>query len=165
MLLNNEIYFIRHAENTYDNNLKNDDLPLTKRGKKQCIYMSKILNDNFDYIYCSTSLRAFETARLITNSNNICKDNKLIERGWGNNNGLETDYEAKVRIEKFIEENIINKENKRILIVTHGSLMRLIQDVIEENCMERNRVYNCTSINYNIMGHKQVTHLPNNIRS
>ena len=165
MLFRSEIYFIRHAENIYDNNLKNDDMPLTKKGEMQCIYMSKILNDSFDYIYCSTSLRSFETARLITNSDNICKDNMLIERGWGNSNSLETDYEAKVRIKNFIEENIINKENKRILIVTHGSLMKVIQDVIEENNKERNRVYNCTVVHYDMDGNKKITHLPEDIRS
>lgn len=51
--------------------------------------------------------------------------------------------------------NIISK-NKKILLVTHGSLMKLAQDVIEGESITRDYIDNCTIIEYDKNKQKQI---------
>lgn len=106
----------------------------------------------------SISQRAIETAQIIAKEKCIEVDDRLLERGWGNENqdGKETDAEAKSRFKKFLRDILERYSNKRILLVTHGSLIKLAQDVIENNCIERERVNNCTIIKYNKNKEKEI---------
>ena len=80
----------------------------------------------------------------------IIYDARLLERGWGNSNqdGLESDEEAMKRINLFLNEYINNYPDKNILFVTHGALMKLIQDVIENVKLDRDNIDNCEIIQY-----------------
>lgn len=152
MTISNDIIFIRHAENVNNSFVTNDMLPLTKLGVKQALEASKILKNKFDIIVCSTSKRAIMTAKIIASNFNIIYDERLLERGWGNTNhdGLETDSEAIKRLNDLLTELIDRFPNKKILLVTHGSLIKLAQEIIETlNCdLTINRVENCDIIKY-----------------
>ncbi|MEG2250419.1 MAG: phosphoglycerate mutase family protein [Bacilli bacterium] len=145
-----KIILVRHGENIYNSKLKNDDLSLSKVGIEQANKALKIINDDFDIVYCSNSLRTIQTASIINyNNKKTIIDNRLIERGWWNSyNGDEPEEIANQRINLFFKEVSNNYNDKKVLIVSHGSLIKLIQNFLEQNTIERNTVYNCTIIIY-----------------
>lgn len=154
-----DLIFIRHGENVIDSTTNNDFLLLTELGIKQAERVKKIVNGNFDCVISSVSMRCVMTAQIIMNGKNPIKDTRLLERGWGNkeHDGKETDDQAKRRFIEFLEDVTKMYREKRIIIVTHGSLIKLAQDVIENNCEKRKRVDNCDIIEYNRDGNKIVT--------
>lgn len=161
--MKNNIIMIRHGENIVNNNINNDDLPLSKLGIIQSKKASLILKDSFDFIICSNSLRAIQTAEIINYNLNkqIIIDNNLIEKGWGSlkNDGSETLGMATKRLYLFFE-NLNNKYmNKTILLVTHGSLIKLAQNVLENKIVNCNRVYNCMIIMYDKSLNKRIYHV------
>lgn len=144
------ITLIRHGENIIDNSIPNDLLLLSNEGIKQCEWAKKLLKNDFDIVFSSTSKRAILTAKIIANRKRIITDENLLERGWGNklHDGKETDEQAKARFEDFINEIIKKYKNKKILIVTHGSLIKIAQNVIEKVNIPRNNIDNCSIIKY-----------------
>lgn len=154
-----DLIFIRHGENLIDSTSKNDFLPLTEFGIKQAEKVKKIIDNHFDIVMCSTSTRCIMTAKIIADSNIPITDMRLLERGWGNekHDGKETDEQARKRITDVLE--YISKEygKKRVIIVTHGSLIKLAQDIIENKCEKRECINNCDIIEYNRDGTKKIT--------
>lgn len=144
------ITMIRHGENIYDDSLENDLLPLSKLGKKQAKWAQKILDGDFDIIISSPSKRAKMTSYIIGSGLDFIQDFRLIERGWGNKNrdGKETDIEARQRFKDLLDDIYIKYSGKKILLVAHGSLIKLAQDVIEQKIMMRDSVDNCSIIKY-----------------
>lgn len=159
MKLYNNLILIRHAENITDKNLINNLLPLSEKGILQANEAAKLLKGKFDIVITSTSQRTIMTADIITNNSPSIQDSRLLERGWGNNDqdGKETDEEAKIRFKCFLVETINKYKDKKILLVTHGSLMKLAQDVIEDECVSRDSIENCTIIEYKKTKQKQIT--------
>lgn len=151
MELKNDLIFVRHAECVCDNTIANNLLPLTAFGIVQANEALNILQNQFDVVFCSTSLRAVETAKILAQGKEPIQDRRLLERGWGNaeGNGKETDQEAKNRFECFLTDILQKYEGKRILLVTHGSLIKLAQDVIEQKSAPRDDVNHCSIIKYN----------------
>lgn len=156
--LSNNLILIRHAENINNDKLENSLLPLSPKGVLQAKKASKYLINKYDVIISSPSLRTIMTSKIINNGIEPLKDKRLLERGWGNKkqDGKETDDQAKIRIKKFLIETLKKYENKKILLVTHGSLMKLAQDVIEDETKERDSIDNCTIIEYNSDKEKNV---------
>ena len=154
MFINNDIILIRHGKNIINESMPNDLLPLSPLGIKQAYYVKEYLKGKFDIVFCSNSYRSIMTARII--NNNYIIDSRLIERGWGNveKDGLETNEEAKQRFISFLSENIIKYPNKRFLLVTHGSLIKIAQNIIENNIVECERVGNCMIFDYHIRDNK-----------
>lgn len=150
--LPNDLILVRHAVNIVDESISNDYLPLSKEGIKQAHTIEKVLQNSFDVIISSPSKRALETAYIISSGKKkVIQDARLFERGYGNlkRDGKETDFEAKERFLKLLFEIITNYKDKRVLMVSHGSLMKLAQDVIECHCENRDNIENCTIIRYN----------------
>lgn len=150
MKIYNNLILIRHAESILDENLPNNLLPLSDKGILQANEASKLLAGKYDVVITSPSKRTIMTANIITNSSPLIEDYRLLERGWGNDHqdGKETDDEAKIRFKFFLVETINKYKNKKILLVTHGALMKLAQDVIEDNNIPRESIENCTIIEY-----------------
>ncbi len=150
IILYNDLILVRHAEPVKDGNIPNSLLELTSCGEEQAKKASIFLKGKFDITICSTSKRTIMTAQIITRKNSVLTDERLLERGWGNyaQDGSETDEEAKVRIRKFILEVQQKYKGKRILLVTHGALMRLTQNVIERNNIIQQPVGYCTIVKY-----------------
>lgn len=154
----NDLILIRHAENETNKSLPNNLLALSKKGILQAKEAKQFLKDKFDIVISSPSKRAVMTAQTIANNAKIISDSRLLERGWGNKNqdGKETDEEAKKRFKEFITDILEKYKNKKILLVTHGSLMKLAQDVIENKKISRESVENCTIIIYKKNGKKEI---------
>lgn len=155
----NDVILIRHAENVDDSKIENNLLPLSLKGTIQAYEAANILKDKFDVVLCSPSMRTIMTANIISSLIKPIQDIRLLERGWGNLNqdGKETDEEAKTRFESFLNEVINKYKDKRILLVTHGALMKLAQDVIEQQCLPRDSIDNCTIIEYTKNKEKIIT--------
>ena len=130
-----KIIFIRHGENIYNSILDNNKLPLSNLGIAQAKFASNIINNQYDVIYCSNSLRAIQTADIINkNKKNIIIDKRLIEAGWGNNyDGNEPLDNINNRIMSFFRDVSMKHSYEKILIVTHGSLIRVAQSIIENS--------------------------------
>lgn len=153
-----DLVFVRHGENIINSAISNDFLPLTELGIKQAEEVKKIIGDNFDVVISSISMRCIMTAKIIMNGGDPIKEIRLLERGWGNKeqDGRETDEQAKERLLFFLKDISKRYHQKRVVIVTHGALMRLAQDVIENNCIKREHINNCDIIEYNRNGKKKV---------
>jgi len=155
------IILVRHGENVYNDKLQNDLLPLSKLGKKQAMWAKEILNESFDIIISSPSKRAKQTASIIGNGLDFIQDYRLIERGWGNKlqDGKETDSEAKLRFKDFFDDISKKFAGKKVLMVFHGSLIKIAQDVIEGIVVQRNSVDNCSIIQYSKLRGKDMLKL------
>lgn len=158
MKIYNNLILIRHAENISDEKIVNNLLPLSNKGIMQAKEARELLKGKFDVVISSPSKRTITTAEIITNNNHVVKDSRLLERGWGNKkqDGKESDEEAKLRFKTFLIETIKKYKNKKILLVTHGSLMKLAQDVIEGVNKPRESIDNCTIIKYDEASEKEV---------
>lgn len=153
-----DLVFVRHGENIVNSAISNDFLPLTELGIKQAEEAKKIIGNNYDVVISSTSTRCIMTAKIIMNGENPIEDVRLLERGFGNkeHDGRETDEQARERLLTVLKDISKKYCQKRVVIVTHGALMRLAQDIIENNFIKRERINNCDVIEYNRKGKKKV---------
>lgn len=156
-----DLILIRHGENLIDSTIDNDLLPLTEFGIEQAEKVRKILDGCFDIVISSTSMRCVTTAKIIANNMETITDRRLLERGWGNKeyDGKETNEQAKERFMDFLNDINERYHGKRVVVVTHGSFMKLAQDIVENKCEERERIDNCDIIEYNRSGMKKITKL------
>ncbi len=168
----NSFYFVRHGETDYNKlNLVQgqQDFHLNQKGRDEAKYIAnKIRNLNFDLIYCSTLLRAKETASIIKKEAgfniDIQYDKRLIERNFGEAEGkkvsevftyfsnktthtikgYESDSEVYNRVYSFIKEINSNIDNKNILVVTHSnSILCLLINISEEYKIDY-KIKNCS---------------------
>lgn len=131
------------------------DIELNDNGRQQAKETGELIkNENIDIIITSPLKRAKETAKIINENFNvtIIEDNRLMERNFGNSEGLTKDDRRKLkeinpevndvwnynknidfngmetmqdfcnRIYKFLDEIINKYRYKNILIVTHGGV-------------------------------------------
>lgn len=96
------IYLLRHGETEWnaDGNryCGRTDLPLTEEGIKQAeTVQKKLAKSHFDGIYSSPLIRAKRTAEIVSGSNEVVTDERIIEADFGQ-------WEGKPK-EEFIKEN------------------------------------------------------------
>ncbi len=145
------IILIRHGDNLVDDSKENNLLELSSLGVKQANWAFKKLYNSFDVVFSSTSKRCVDTAKIISKDMNIILSDDLLEKGYGNNkSGNETLEEARYRFKMFFLKVCQNYSERRVLFVIHGTIMKLAQDVIEENVLERKNIDNCQIIKYEI---------------
>lgn len=151
------LYIIRHGKTDWNAQLKlqgRTDIPLNDEGlemaEKAREDVSKI---HFDLCYSSPLSRAYDTAKIILEGTDtpIIKDDRLIELGFGEYEGIENTYhnpeypistlfntpekyiasescesldELYKRTGSFLKEKVYPalKEDKNILIVGHGAM-------------------------------------------
>lgn len=150
-----KIYFLRHAKtdsNIYNRWQGKSDLDLSNEGVEQLKELAK-QNYIFDVIFTSPTKRTLKTANVFKNINNliIC-DDRILERDFGNleskdvqegekemlsdwdfNTDLNQNVEKiqdmyYLRVKPFLLElkSKYNDSNKKILIVSHSWVGRLI---------------------------------------
>lgn len=126
------------------------DIPLNDEGRKQAMLLGKRLaEEQWDFIYTSSMIRARETADIIARAMGITvsgADDRLRERTFGRVDGtteaerIETwgpkwreldhggEAEADVfrRSFEFLEEIGVQHEGKKVLVVTHGAVIAII---------------------------------------
>lgn len=176
------IYVTRHGQTNWNIQKKvmgRCDEPLNTTGIEQAmIVRDKLKNINFDMIICSPLLRAKQTAEIINENKKIpiVYDNRIIERDFGEFEGLETkdfdfkgywnyysDYHYKKaeniqiffeRIYNFLDEVTEEYIDANILIVGHGGVSIPIacyfnHNIPTESLLDHNLVLNnCEVVSY-----------------
>jgi broad specificity phosphatase PhoE len=149
----NKLYIVRHGKTKW-NELKllqgKTDIELDEDGINQAKELSKQIDlDKIDICISSPLTRTKQTAELITNGKvQIIYDDLLIERGYGNYEGkpinfdliekqwdynlnyseecIESLQDCLKRSKKFLDKINETYQNKNILIVSHGSLIKTL---------------------------------------
>ena len=149
----NKLYIVRHGKTKW-NELKllqgKTDIELDEDGINQAKELSKQIDlDKIDICISSPLTRTKQTAKIITNGKvQIIYDDLLIERGYGNYEGkpinfdlIEKQWDYKLnyseesieslqdclkRAKKFLDKINETYQNKNILIVSHGSLIKTL---------------------------------------
>lgn len=129
---------------------------LNDSGRRQCLKLKeKLKNEKFDYCYMSPMLRTVETAIILVGDRVLTiPDDRLIERNLGefegmprkfydskkfwdyslnsSDRGVEPVQEIFKRVEDFLNDikEKYKGENKKILIVSHASLIRALRHLI-----------------------------------
>ncbi len=147
------LYVVRHGQTTW--NLVHrcqgvSDIPLTEQGIKQAKSLQPLVAKlDLDVVISSPLSRAYDTAKIITNNKiPIVIDKRIIERDWGKNEGLIIDNIDRIncwnvnlnigdneieklqdfmnRISEFIEDIRIKYKDKKVLVVAHSAVLRVI---------------------------------------
>ena len=134
----------------YDSKLSDEGLESTKD-------FAKTFNREYDYCYSSPLIRARITAELITNNGNITYDDRIKEASFGvlektkltkdklmsyvsGKNipkGAETRDDVVRRVQNFLKElKKKHEDSDTILIVTHGGVIRAIQEIYNNKSKE-----------------------------
>ena len=148
---NNTLIFLRHAETKVDKDLKISEWELSERGRKEAFNISQLdFMDNVDIIIASNEKKAYKTADPLAKKkqihiirekelNEIMRDKgkflgkegyldtmKLcMENRDQSFNDWETANKALGRFRKKVEEIDSNFKQKKILIVSHGTVINL----------------------------------------
>lgn len=152
---------IENSRKTYYGSL---DCDLNENGINQgLILKEKLSNINFDAMYSSEKLRARKTLELIGYKDDIKLDSRLNERDFGcfegktfkeineefkeeynewNNNWKgfippsgENFYDFYTRVKSFMEE-LKEKKHEKVIIATHGGVVRAIYCYILDNNLD-----------------------------
>ena len=155
-----KLLLIRHAktkfnelgliQGQYDSELSSYGIEKTKEFKRT-------FNRKYDYCYASPLKRTKYTAKLITGNGNIIYDDRLMETSFGKlektklteeklkrfiegkniPEGAETREDVVRRVEAFLSDLKANHKNDDvILIVTHGGVIRIIQEMYNDKSHE-----------------------------
>ena len=151
------IFFVRHGQSTgnVEKRLQTDDEPLTENGIEQAKNLKLVLdNFDFDLVFTSNMKRCVQTSEIVFSNReipmvyteNICEkrngdfEGQLVsEINWTKINEQpfedrripngETLKEVQVRARKFLDFlKYLNCDN--ILVVTHGTFIRMILSVV-----------------------------------
>lgn len=148
-----KIYITRHSKTIWNEEKRlqgRQDSPLTQKGIENAQALKKyIQNIHFDYIFSSPIPRAYHTAEIVFENQNIIKDIRLSEMNFGDFEGrkiadiLKTDYELYhqlwhepenftyiphgesydqviERVRLFLNDLEKLPDQSQIMIVTHG---------------------------------------------
>lgn len=100
-------YFFRHGKTIWNEAKKLQgikDIPLSNIGIEQAYKLKESLKDTeFKAIYSSPLNRAVETAKIVTNSENIITDYRISEMSFGINEGEKYSFSPEATIEEFGE--------------------------------------------------------------
>lgn len=149
------IYFVRHGSTSWNENVDENgnkkpkcqgiaNVPLSEKGREQALALAKQLSGvKFDRILCSPLSRAVETCKIICGNSDFEIDKRLIERDFGEFEGLtrdqfeflklwnantKTKYIKAESMEHLVSRvfsllNELEKEpNKNYLLVSHGGV-------------------------------------------
>jgi broad specificity phosphatase PhoE len=144
-----KIFLVRHGQSLANkkrihqgNGDEWKNTPLSNTGKTQARKIAeKLKNENFDKIYSSSLKRAKQTAEIINKFHNkkIIFDERIKEH----QNYMEGKDQFVERVNNFFED--IKKENKNILIVSHGGVIMTFLAISTGNRETGGRLYrrNC----------------------
>ena len=147
------LYVVRHGKTEW--NLEHrcqgvSDIPLVDEGRESAKELYPLVSElGIDVAFSSPLSRAYETAKIITNNSiPINIDDRLIERDWGMNEGMKIDEVDQIdcwdvilntnvqgiervqdfmkRISEFIEDIKEKYPDKKVLVVAHSAVLRVI---------------------------------------
>lgn len=153
-----EIYIVRHGEtdaNIRFESLGHRDVPLNERGREQVRFLSERLRDiEFDAVYVSPLSRALDTAEPLAKRAKLIMSYGLIERDFGDWDGMtfdeisqafpelyrewqdnwidfqipngESSAAVQKRVNETVDKILADHKDKKVLIVTHLGTARHI---------------------------------------
>ncbi len=148
-----KLYVVRHGETIW--NVENrvqgiTDIPLTDKGRLDATLQKDFVKSlDIDVVISSPLDRAIETAKILTdNKLPINTDDRIKERDWGLNEGADIDSVDRIdcwdvilntrvqniesiqdfmyRVSSFLEDIKVRYKDKKVLIVTHSAVIRVI---------------------------------------
>lgn len=148
-----KLYVVRHGETIW--NVENrvqgiTDIPLTDKGRLDATLQKDFVKSlDIDVVISSPLDRAIETAKILTdNKLPINTDDRIKERDWGMNEGADIDSVDRIdcwdvilntrvqniesiqdfmyRVSSFLEDIKVRYKDKKVLIVTHSAVIRVI---------------------------------------
>ena len=151
----NNLTFVRHGENVVDGRVDNNELPLSKAGVEQARWAAQTCARHFqkpDVLFTSPAERTIQTACLIDPDVKPVEDSRLLERGWDgdNNDGSETNEEAIERVGVFLDEAAKRYKEKNVLVVSHGGLIKIAENLIERRELADHKIENGAIVHYSV---------------
>ncbi|NLA23544.1 MAG: histidine phosphatase family protein, partial [Bacteroidales bacterium] len=107
-----DLILVRHAKSDWNNNLRDHDRPLNKRGRNDAPFMGKIIADKFgeiDLILSSSAVRAYITAEIFADELNYKKQIQVEPNLY-----LTGTREFLRALEKY------GKSNKSVMVFAHN---------------------------------------------
>ena len=161
-----KVYFIRHGETQYnvENRVYGwAPAPLTEKGVEEVKRARKLIPKDFSVIFSSDLVRCKETAEMLNEELKlpVIFDARLRERNFGTLEGKtweemgevfyqkdkthQYDYQSfggesvedvQGRVFSFIRDIMKNREKEKILVVTHGGVIRLLHYLLGGKVLE-----------------------------
>ena len=172
---------VRHGETIW--NVENrvqgiSDIPLTDKGRLDATLQKDFVKSlDIDVVISSPLDRAIETAKILTdNSLPINTDDRIKERDWGLNEGaniddvdrwdcwdvilntkvqnIESIQDFMYRVSSFLEDIKIRYKDKKVLLVTHSAVIRVIHYLLgtipEDGNLSRINIPNLRIMEYDL---------------
>lgn len=175
------LYVVRHGQTEWNNESRvqgRTDIDLTASGREEAYDLQKLVSGlDIDVIISSPLKRAQETAQILADNRlPITFDDRLIERSWGinegktlddvdtylcwdvllntNDNDIERIQDFMYRVSDFIEEMKMLYHNKKVLIVSHSAVVRVVHYLLgripEDGNLSKIDIPNLRIIEYEI---------------
>lgn len=141
-------YIVRHGQTDLNGKKRiqgHTDIPLNNKGKSEAANMAETFKKiSFSNVFSSDRQRAYETALILVNKRSMAvrMDKRLRERNFGQWEGrlssefyetsksdakdVESDEKMHDRVFQFLNETVEQYKGKKVLIVTHGEIIRNI---------------------------------------
>ena len=175
------LYVVRHGQTQW--NLEHrvqgiTDIPLTDKGREDAKELKELVKSlDIDVVIASPLSRTRETAAIIVDDKlPINIDDRIIERDWGLNEGADLDEVDKWdcwdvilnthvqqieplqdfmdRVAGFIEDIKVRYADKKVLLVTHSAVSRVIHyllgNIPEDSNLSRIDIPNLRIVEYEI---------------
>ncbi|HRY62985.1 MAG TPA: class I tRNA ligase family protein [Patescibacteria group bacterium] len=150
--------FFRHTQTNSNKNgitMGRTDMSINNEGSKQAEEIAeKIKNKHFDLIFCSPLKRARETAEILFGKNNLKIDERLTEIDFGQLTGKswseadeyreagfpggESYSDVARRVNDFLAEIFDKYPGKRIAIVSHSNIWKVLENIINDQPLNIN---------------------------
>lgn len=175
------LYIVRHGQTEW--NLKHlvqgvSDIPLTKVGIEEALKLQELVASlDIDVVISSPLSRAKDTAKiLIDDKLPVNTDDRIKERDWGMNEGVPIDnvdqidcwdvilntnvmqieriQDFMLRVSEFIEDIKKRYYDKKVLVVTHSAVLRVIHYMLgkipEDGDLSKINIPNLRILEYEI---------------
>ena len=176
-----KLYVVRHGETIWnaENRVQGvSDIPLTDKGRLDATLLKDLVKEiNVDVVIASPLDRAIETAEILTDGKlPINTDDRIKERDWGLNEGanidevdrwdcwdvilntkvqnIESIQDFMYRVSSFLEDIKVRYKDKKVLVVTHSAVIRVIHYLLgtipEDGNLSRINIPNLRILEYEL---------------
>ena len=176
-----KLYVVRHGETIWnaENRVQGiSDIPLTDKGRLDATLLKDLVKElNVDVVISSPLDRAIETAKILTDGKMpINTDDRIKERDWGMNEGanidevdrwdcwdvilntrvqnIESVQDFMYRVSNFLEDIKVRYKDKKVLLVTHSAVIRVIHYLLgtipEDGNLSRINIPNLRILEYEL---------------
>ena len=176
-----KLYVVRHGETIWnaENRVQGvSDIPLTDKGRLDATLLKDLVKEiNVDVVIASPLDRAIETAEILTDGKlPINTDDRIKERDWGMNEGanidevdrwdcwdvilntkvqnIESIQDFMYRVSSFLEDIKVRYKDKKVLVVTHSAVIRVIHYLLgtipEDGNLSRINIPNLRILEYEL---------------